>query len=217
MGALLRLTLACCLTAICGGCISGMGGSASAPREKTPAEVPPPADWVQNVTFPEGLERPAPAREADILAACEALLSDDFGDRTRGSRALLAYGEPAIPYLGHRVSSTGLGPDPNCSHCIVIYGIVEELPASRVSVHLDSPYPIVRIAAAEAAGERDLDELAPALTRRLDDDELEVRRAAVTALRRMTRQFLGYRANDTPEARRPAIELWERETGAADG
>ena len=41
-----------------------------------------------------------------------------------------------------------------------------------------------------------------------------MRRAAVTALRRITRTFLGYRAEDSPARRAKAVEAWKREVGA---
>ena len=193
-----------------------MGGSSKgrAPGGEASA-VPPPDEWVEQVEFPVAMQRPAPRREADIVAAVEDLAAKDFGDRTRGSRALLAYGEAAIPYLGNRVAATGSSPDPDCAHCIVVRAIIEKLPAGRVGVYIDSPYAIVRIAAAGAAGQRGLKELSPALARRLDDPELEVRRASVTALRRITRKFLGYRAADSPGKRATAMEAWRRETGAS--
>ena len=213
---MLAATLVAGLAVLTCGCISAMGGKAARRAgTRTERPLPPPADWVQLVEFPEGAQRPAPRREADIVAAVEDLGSDDFGHRTRGSRALLAYGEAAIPYLGNRVASVQAGPDPGCAHCIVVHAIVTTLPPARVGVHLDSPYPIVRIAAAVAAGERGQKELAPAIAARLDDPELEVRRASVTALRRITRKFLGYRASDPAFKRADAIAAWRRETGAA--
>ncbi|MHC4939186.1 MAG: HEAT repeat domain-containing protein [Planctomycetota bacterium] len=196
-------------------CLSGLrGGSRGKGGDAAHREVPPPAGWVEEVEFPPGLERPAPQREADIVAAVEDLISEDFGERTHGSRALLAYGEASIPYLGNRVAAAEHGPDPDCPHCIIVNAIVAKLPANRVGLHLDSPYAIVRIAAAESAGERGLDEFAPKLAQRLDDPELEVRRASVTALRRITRKFLGYRASDPASKRAGAAEAWRRETGA---
>jgi hypothetical protein len=211
----MHLTLLLGLGVVLAGCLSGLKrGSGREGGDPANREVPPPAGWVEQVRFPAGLERPAPAREADIVAAVEDLVSEDFGHRTRGSRALLAYGESAIPYLGSRVNAADTVPDPDCPHCIIVHAIMAKLPAARLAVHLDSPYAIVRIAAAGVAGERGLNELAPALALRLDDTELEVRRASVTALRRITRQFLGYRASDSDQKRAKAAEAWRRETGA---
>ena len=211
----MHLTLLLGLGALLAGCLSGLkGGSKREGGDPASREIPPPAGWVEQVRFPDGMERPAPAREADIVAAVEDLISGDFGHRTRGSRALLAYGESAIPYLGSRVNAEGAVPDPDCSHCIIVHAIMAKLSAARLAVHLDSPYAIVRIAAAEVAGERGMNELAPALALRLDDTELEARRASVTALRRITRRFLGYRASDSEQKRAKAAEAWRRETGA---
>jgi len=193
--------------------MGGARGGDETDTEALPHE--PPAGWVGHVAFPPGLERPTARREVDIVAAIEDVVSDDFGHRTRGSRALLAFGEPAVPYLGERATAAGAVPDPDSPYCILIQAILGKLPASRVRYHIESPYPIVRIAAASAAGDRGYEELAPVLAARLDDPELEVRRAAVTALRRITREFLGYRASDRESDRAEAAEAWRRETGAA--
>ena len=211
----MRLTVPILLVPLAAACIPSMKGT-SRDEDTRPAVTPPaPAGWVSEVEFPAGVERPAPQREADIVAAVDDLASADFGNRTRGSRALLAYGEPAVPYLGYRTEVSEIPPDPDCPYCILLHAILAKLPASRVAVHLASPYAIVRIGAATAAGERGYANLAPTLAGLLDDPELEVRRAAVTALRRITRKFLGYRAADSPAERADAAEAWRRETGAA--
>jgi len=177
------------------------------PEQMAPIEV----EWVADVDFAEGLERPATLRESDIASAIEDLASEDFGHRTRGSRALLAYGEEAIPYLGYRVALADAKPDPHCPACIVMHAILAKLPASRVAIQLESPYALARIAAAEAAGEKGMRELAPRLVELLSDEDPAVRRAAVTALRRITRTFLGFRADDSPARRAKAIKAWKRE------
>ena len=89
-----------------------------------------------------------------------------------------------------------------------------KLPPTRIGVHLESPYAIVRIAAAEIAGERRMFSLAPVLVSLLDDGEVSVRRAAVTALRRIARTFVGYRAGDSPTKRAKPIAAWKRVVAA---
>jgi len=180
-----------------------------APEQMTPVA----AEWVVDVEFSGEVERPSTLREADIVSSIDDLASADFGHRTRGSRALLAYGEEAIPYLGYRVKLAEAEPDPHCPACIVMHAILAELPATRVGEHLGSPYPLVRIAAAESAGEREMRELAPALVELLEDPDPAVRRASVTALRRITRTFLGYRVDDSPAKRAKAVTAWKREVG----
>jgi HEAT repeat protein len=196
-----------------------MNGYGRSSNEFTPqppeAMAPIEVEWVAGVEFSDGIVRPSPLREADIASSIEDLASDDFGHRTRGSRALLAYGEEAIPYLGYRFSLAQAEPDPHCPACIVMNTILAKLPASRIGVQLESPYALARIAAAEAAGEKQLQELAPELVTLLDDEDPAVRRAAVTALRRITQTFLGYRAEASPAKRAKAIEAWKREVGSA--
>jgi len=194
--------------------MAGYGRSSEEFTKPTPEQMTPvTAEWVGEVEFAGGIERPSTLRESDIVSSIDDLASDDFGHRTRGSRALLAYGEEAIPYLGYRVELAEAVPDPHCPACIVMHAIIEKLPASNVDVHLGSPYPLVRIAAAEAAGERDLRELAPRLVELLEDPDPAVRRASVTALRRITRTFLGYRVDDSPAKRAKAVTAWKREVG----
>ncbi|MHC4956157.1 MAG: HEAT repeat domain-containing protein [Planctomycetota bacterium] len=200
---------------VCAGCVTGMNQASSRNANRSRDRVPPPRqEWVAQVEFPADLERPTSLRESDIVDAVGDLNSAEFGHRTRGSRALLAYGEQSVPYLGHWVSIASDRPDPHCAHCIVTRAILAKLPPSRVRVYLDSPYPLARIAAAETGGERGMEELAPVLVVLLDDENPGVRRASVTALRRMTRSFLGYRADDPPQKRAKAVRAWKREVAA---
>lgn len=197
------------------GCVTGFGPPSGGAEKRESDPMPAaPAEWVSEVKLEPGFERPGPLREADIARSLTLLGSKDFGDRTRGSRSLLAYGEQAVPYLGHRVGITGLPPDPHCAACIVVRSIIGKLPPQRIGVHLESPYAIVRIAAAEIAGERRMFSLAPVLVALLDDDEVSVRRASVTALRRIARAFVGYRAGDSPAKRAKSIAAWKRVVAA---
>ena len=200
---------------VCAGCVTGFNSPSNRNANRSRDRVPPPtAEWVAEVRFADGLERPPALRESDIVEAVTDLSSSDFGHRTRGSRALLAYGEQSVAYLGHWVSIASDRPDPHCAHCIVTRAILAKLTPARVRVYLRSPYPLARIAAAETAGERGMTDLAPALVPLLDDEDASVRRASVTALRRMTRAFLGYRANDPPQKRAKATRAWKREVAA---
>ena len=209
-GALVPLLLAVVLTVLTGACVTSFGPPTGGdPASSTETPPPPPAEWTREVEFPGGMTRPEPKRESDIVQALADMTSEDFGVRTRGSRSLLAYGEDAIPYLGYRVGLVAGAPDAHCAGCIVVHSILAKLPPARIGVHLDSPYPIVRIAAAELAGEHRSASLAPKLVERLDDEHVSVRRAAVTALRRITREFVGYRAGGPPAKRAKAIEAWK--------
>ena len=204
-----------CLLLVFGGCMNGYGRSSDEFTRQPPQQMSTvQVEWVADVELSEDLERPGALREADIASSIDDLASDDFGHRTRGSRALLAYGEEAIPYIGYRVSLMEADPDPHCPACIVMHAILAKLPASRVGAQLESPYALARIAAADAAGERQLRELAPQLVKLLDDEDPAVRRAAVTALRRITKTFLGYRVDASPSKRAKSIEAWKREVGS---
>jgi len=215
-GALVQRLLLCCV-AVLAGCVTGFGpptGGDPAPVSEPPP--PPPAEWTRAVEFPDGLARPDAKREGDIAQAVADMASEDFGVRTRGSRSLLAYGEDAVPYLGYRVGLVAGAPDVHCAGCIVVHSILDKLPPARFGVHLDSPYTIVRIAAAEIAGEHRTISLAPKLVERLDDEQVSVRRAAVTALRRITLEFVGYRVDGPPAKRAKAIEAWKRQIAGLD-
>ena len=75
-----------------------------APEQMTPVA----AEWVVEVEFSGEVERPSTLRESDIASSIDDLASADFGHRTRGSRALLAYGEE---YSDHYVSDPKMNAD----------------------------------------------------------------------------------------------------------
>jgi hypothetical protein len=211
----LRSCLALGAVVLCFGCVPGLNRPHTPPVDPGgPGDTPLPADWVEQVKFPDGLSRPDPGRETDIVSAVDDLGSEDFGHRTRGSRALVAYGEASVPYLGNRITAVTDKPDPGCAHCLLVYRIVRKLPEQRIAEHLRSPYSIVRIAASESAADRNLESLTPNLALMLDDPVLEVRSSAVTALRRITKDFLGYRPADSARKREDAAAAWRRKTGA---
>jgi HEAT repeat protein len=81
-------------------------------------------------------------------------------------------------------------------------------PPEHVGIHLKSPYREVRAAAAVATGERRITDHAPRLVELLDDPAVDVRRAAVTALRRISNEFFGYRADDSAARRAGPTAKW---------
>jgi hypothetical protein len=162
--------------------------------------------WVAEVAVPRHLVRPEPAVEEAIARAIHALGAPDFGDFSAAAKALVALGEPAIPYLGFAAGQDG--PDERIP--ITLRAILKNLPAQHVAPYLGSPYAEVRSAAATTAGERRLTELAPALTDLLEDADLDVRRASVAALRRITNRFHGFRPDAPAEDRAAAVAKWRR-------
>lgn len=170
------------------------------------ADEPVDTAWVQEVAIPQHQERPAPAVEETIARAIRALESPDFGDFSAAAKQLVALGEPALPYLGFAAAQDGPGERIPITLC----AILKTLPAPRLAPYLGSPYATVRAAAATTAGAQRMTELAPALTDLLEDADLDVRRAAVAALRRITNRFQGFRPDGPAEERALAVAKWRR-------
>ena len=138
------------------------------------------------------------------------LTSADFEIRTRAARTLVAAGAEALPALGRagalevpvagglRVSATRS----------VVAAILADADVEQVERHLGSPWSSVRLAAAEEIGRRDRWTAIPRLIERLDDADAGVRAASAVSLRRLTNQFLGYRAEASVGSRRTAANRW---------
>jgi hypothetical protein len=160
--------------------------------------VPP---WFAQVRIPAHLVRPPRETEVKIGENVHALLHGEFDDYPEAAGYLVKRGEIVVPYLGFAAEQ----PLPDSARTtripIVLKPLLLAAPPDHVGIYLGSPYREVRAAAAVAAGERRIADHAPRLVELLDDPAVDVRRAAVTALRRISNEFFGYRADD-PAARR---------------
>jgi hypothetical protein len=174
----------------------------SPPGAGRPAAGVPPAS---------GSARGAATPTALAAEWVDALRSEDFETRSRAGERLIAMGEPALDAIAAagegtvtvhgwlRVSSTRP----------VVDAILEAAPADRLArVHLASPAPVVREAAAVELGRRGGLGGVPFLIERLDDDDVGVRAAASASLRRVTNRFFGYEARAGVGDRRAAAERW---------
>lgn len=198
-----------CLALVAAGCATLRGRPA--PSGKTP----PDTAWLAGVRFPEGASRLPVGQERALVARLEELGSGDFGTYSDAARGLVDSGESVLPYLGHAATHAALDSRARACLRIVLRTILEDLPEAKVSRHLVSPYPALRVAAAEAAGQRHMTGVAAKLVDLLDDPELEVRRAAITGLRRISNHFFGYRPDDLPARRARAALLWREFWGAS--
>jgi len=187
-----------------------LGACASFPAGPRPAPPPPAAapkipDWPADVRVPPHLRRPPPAVEAAIARAVDDMIEGDFEARTSAGRRLVALGDLAVAYLGYARKSFADQERLRNRFTVVLETILAQSSPERVGRFLDSPYLPVRVAAALVCGERRLTQHAPHLVDLLDDAELEIRQAAVTALRMISREFYGYDAEDAPAE---AIARW---------
>lgn len=186
------------------------GGARENRDEEPPGRVVQP--WLARVRLPEHLERPPRETENAIAEDVHALLHGDFSVYPTAARHLVRRGEVVVPYLGFMGEQELAEQARTARIAIVLKPVLLAAPPAHVGGFLRSPYGAVRAAAAVAAGERRISDHAPTLVELLDDPELEVRRAAVTALRRISNEFFGYRADDSAARRdRPAAKwraLW---------
>jgi HEAT repeat protein len=138
------------------------------------------------------------------------LQNPDFVARARAAESLVERGEDALPALGAagdapvavtggaRVSTT----EP------VVRAILEEATPERLEVHVESPWPVVRRAAAREMGERGRWSAIPRLIERLEDRDARVRAEAAASLRRITNEFIPYRADSSLLARTTGARRW---------
>ena len=157
------------------------------------------------VAIPDHLTRPEAGIELEIATAVRDLSSEHFGRASGGARRLVAIGEPAVPYLGV-VGANNLEIEQHIQ--IVLRPILRATPALHVGVYLTSPYADVRIAASFICGEQQYTEHTAALVELLEDQDVAVRRAAISALRTLSNRYFGYRADSTESQRHKAIVRW---------
>jgi len=195
--------LALVAVASCAGLPSGDRDGKRAPPI---GEVEPP--WPARVRIPSPLERPTRVAENDIADDVHALLHGPFTVYPTAARRLVKRGEIVVPYLGY-VGEQQLPERARTTRIpIVLKPLLLAAPPEMVGVYLVSPYSEVRAAAAVAVGERRLTDHAKRLVELLDDPKVEVRRAAVTALRRISNEFFGYRAEDSAGRRAAPTAKW---------
>jgi hypothetical protein len=199
---LLLLLPACTLM---GPALGGMRGTATAPVPEVVKRYP----WMADVRWPGAAARPTPEEELKIAEDIEALLNGDFDVYPLAGRRLIARGQEVLPYLGHAVARN---PAPTARKErleIVFEPVLRDTTEARVLLALTSPYPAVRAAAAKAVGEREIVTLGPRLADLLDDPDLEVRQASIASLRRLTGEFLEYRADAAPAVRAAGAARWQ--------
>lgn len=184
----------------------GPGGGGSVSPPKPPVEATHP--WLAGLRLPPQLERPPRDTEEQLAEDIEALLEGDFEVYPEAASRLVDLGEVAVPYLGHAAREYPAPPFRKERIEIVLEPICTDLSSERVGACLVSPYAQVRIAGAASVGTRHLTEHAQRLVVLLDDEHVEVRRASVTALRRLSNAFFGYRPEDSASRRRAATEQW---------
>jgi hypothetical protein len=162
-----------------------------------------------DVLRPANLRRQTPTDELAIAEDIDRLLTGDFDAYPTAGRRLIRRGEPVIPYLGH-AALRHPAPAAHKERLAIAYGpVLDALPPERVLVALASPYAATRVAAATSAGERRLEPLGQRLIELLEDPDIHVRRAAITSLRMISGEFIGYRATDSPSERAAAARQWQ--------
>ncbi len=161
---------------------------------------------------PVATARPASAVPVDarLDATVAQLRSEDFVTRTRAARALVAAGEAALPALGRAGSSdvTVAGDIQVSSTHAVIDTILARTDEAALARALTTEWAVVRRSAATELGRRDGWDSIPLLLRRLEDGDADVRHASASALRRLTNNFFGFRAQASAGNRRRAATLW---------
>jgi len=196
------LLLAACAALPLGG---GRGGSSLAvPEPEVIKEYP----WMAGVRWPPDTRRPSDAEQLEIAADIDTLLTAEFDEYPEAGRRLIEHGETVIPCLGQAAQRHPAPAVRKERLKIVFRPVLAELAPERVLIALASPYPAVRAAAAWSAGDRGLEPLGLRLIELLDDPDTEVRRRAIAALRKITGEFLGYRADDSPSARAANAAEW---------
>jgi hypothetical protein len=160
--------------------------------------------WLDDVQFPAHLARLDEEEETFVAGACHAL-GGAHADYAGAASGLIELEEPVIPYVGH---FGGLHPVLRARVAVVLKSVFRAMPAGHVALHLGSPYDVVRIAAADSVGDRRLAAQAPRLVELLEDDDSDVRRAAITSLRTIFNRFFGYRPLDSAGRRSEPVREW---------
>jgi hypothetical protein len=157
--------------------------------------------------------RAAPPDSPEGLVA--RLVDGGFAERSAAADRLVAMGDRALPALGTAGEARAT---PYAGVSVpatrpVIEAILAREPAEAVAGrHLASPYAAVRVAAAEEAGRRGSIAAAEPLSALLSDDDVEVRRAAIGALRRLTGRFEDVDASAPAGLRAQAVRAWREES-----
>ncbi len=202
----------------CAGCASSPRDDERVDRPPTAAVARPPAPprefhpWSEAAS-PSWLGPPDPALREQIIDSTGRLSSGDFAEYARAARRLVEIGRPAIPVLG---SFGDLGPEEEGARGLarlVLAPIFARLPSPELGLWMEAPHATTRAAAARAAGLGPHPEHAHRLVDLLEDEDRGVRREAIVALRRLSKRFLGYRPDDSPERRAKAVDLWRKHWG----
>ena len=173
---------------------------------------------MREVVFPDEVERPSLDEERKIVDAVARLWSNDLTTYSNAGHELVEAGVQAVPYLGYfgKVEKE-VGPEHRVNITrIVLLPILAKVPPETLTSFLRSPYAAVRVASAMIVGEEKLEVQVPHVIELLDDEQEEVRRAAVGALRRCANRFHGYRPSAPPEQRAEGVRRW-REWSESNG
>lgn len=194
-----RTFLTCFAVALLGTLLAWLPGCASSVRRAMP------------VSAAAAPARPVvAAADTSYDAVVRRLAATDFETRARANRTLVAAGDDALPALGRagdlpvsvpggmRVSATRP----------VVAAIMADVPRASVDRALRAQWPSVRRAAAVELGRRDRWSAIPDLIAGLDDSDGDVRAAAAAALRRLTNNFFGFRAEARAPVRSAAADRW---------
>ena len=171
-------------------------------------------NWVLQVKIPAHLDRLSEEDEAFVVTAVRALGSIDFQTYSAAASGLAELGEAVTPYLGHIGERASQSERTFRVVAVVLAPVFLGLEPERVAFYLPSPYRVVRATAARVAGKRELLEYAPELVGLLEDHDLQVRRAAIAALRRLTNRFFGYDPAAKELRRAKPVRRWQRLLGS---
>lgn len=159
------------------------------------------------------------AAQQEALADALGRLEDpeEFTAYAAALREIVDFGPVVAPYLGWYAdwrptrneepdSAERLRARETCA--VLLETILEPVDTPRLLETLRSRYASLVGAAAAVLGARGGVEALPALVGLLDDGREPVRRAAITALRRITNEFFEYRPDAPAGQRKRAIERW---------
>lgn len=138
------------------------------------------------------------------------LSSTDFAVRSHAAERLVAAGEAALPALGAAGSGMVRVHDAEevSTTRPVLRSILGDVTQERLYAHLGSTWPVVRCQAAEEIGRRGRWSAVPRLIERVHDEDVDVRAACASSLRRLTNRFFGFDAKARVSARRCAAGRW---------
>ena len=151
-----------------------------------------------------------PAAPDAYAATVRTLASADFETRSRAARQLVAAGDAGLPALGRAGDMpVGVGGGVQVSATkAVVRAVLAKTGDDALVEHLGSPWGNVRREAATELGRRDRWAAVPRLIDHLEDADADVRAASAAALRRVTNNFFGYRAQAAVAHRRAGADRW---------